>query len=139
MRDLARRLLDASQTGSGPHDHEAVLVIERLRIPLTVFAGVDGFSSLLRRALVLARVKAPSLQSATVSADGRLEGLAHLAADASTDGEREAAIAITAQLFELLVTFIGEPLTLRLVRDAWPDTSLGESHPRTSSKERIQE
>ena len=29
-----------------------------------------------------------------------------------------------AQLLGLLVTFIGEPLTLRLVRDAWPNASV---------------
>ena len=38
----------------------------------------------------------------------------------------EAAVAITAHLLGLLVTFIGEPLTLRLVREAWPDASLDE-------------
>ena len=31
---------------------------------------------------------------------------------------------IVAQLLGLLVTFIGEPLTLRLVRDAWPNASV---------------
>ena len=42
------------------------------------------------------------------------------------DGGAEAAVAITAHLLGLLVTFIGEPLTLRLVREAWPDASLDE-------------
>ncbi len=42
------------------------------------------------------------------------------------NGGVEAAVAITAHLLGLLVTFIGEPLTLRLVREAWPDASLDE-------------
>ena len=66
MRDLARRLLAASKTASGPHVDEAVLVSEKLRISLTQFAGSDGFTSLLRRALALARADVPSLESVKI-------------------------------------------------------------------------
>ena len=124
MRDLARRLLAASQSASDPQVHEAVLVSDKLRILLTRFVGVDGFVSLQRRALVLASTEVPSLKSIKVSVDGRLAGFEQLAADTGMG----AAVALTAQLLGLLVTFIGEPLTLALVREAWPDTSLGESH-----------
>ena len=125
MRDLARRLLAASQSAAGSEAQEAVLVNEKLRIALIQFAGADGFTSLLRRALALASVEAPALKSASVSADGRLEGLEQLVTlPGSVAGA--AAVAITAQMLGLLVTFIGEPLTLRLVRQAWPNLSLGE-------------
>ena len=106
LRDRARRLLAASQTASHPgpgahtpgpahgptpetHTHEAVVVSEKLRIPLTRFAGAEGFASLLRRALVLASAEVPSLQSVKIGADGRLEGFEQLAADTgdSTGGE----------------------------------------------------
>ncbi len=127
MRDLARRLLAASQTVSDPHVHEAVLVSDKLRISLTRFAGVDGFTSLQRRALVLARAEMPSLQSITIGANGRLEGFEQLATGTgAAAAAAAAAAAITAHLLGLLVTFIGEPLTLALVREAWPDTSLDE-------------
>ena len=129
MRDLARRLLAASQSASDPQVHEAVLVSDKLRISLTRFAGADGFTSLLRRALALARAEVPSLQSVKVGADGRLEGFELLAAQTGMDVA--AAAAITAHLLGLLVTFIGEPLTLALVREAWPDISLTESHSTT--------
>jgi len=126
IRDLALRLLAASQTASAPHGHEAVLVSEKLRISLTRFAGADGFASLLRRALVLAIADLPSLQSVEIGADGCLEGFERLDANPGTGaGGREAAVAVTARLLELLVTFIGESLTLRLVHEAWPDTPLG--------------
>ena len=127
MRDLARRLLAASRIVSDPQVHEAVLVSDKLRISLTRFAGVDGFTSLLRRALVLARAEVPALQRVKVGANGRLEGFEQLAVDTGMD-VAAAAAAITAHLLGLLVTFIGEPLTLALVREAWPDTSLDESH-----------
>jgi hypothetical protein len=137
MRDLARRLLAreaASQSAIGTHVNEAVRVCEKLRTSLTKFAGADGFASLLRRALVLARAEVPSLQSVKVGADGRLEGLEQLAADTGTGAaESEASVAITAHLFGLLVTFIGKPSTLRLLREAWPDTSLNEQHSKIES------
>jgi len=131
MRDLARRLLAASRTDSDLHVHEAAVVIEKLRIILTQFAGADGFASLLRRALVLASADVPSLQSVKIGADGRLEGFEQIVADKATGEARsEAAVAVTAHLLGLLVTFIGEPLTLRLVRAAWPDALLGDEHSR---------
>ena len=132
MQDLAQRLLAveaASQSASHPHVHEAVRVCEKLQISLTRFAGSDGFKSLLRRALALARADFPSLQTVKFKPDGSLEGYEVLAVDA-TNGGREAAVAITAHLLGLLVTFIGKPFTLRLVREAWPDTSLNEQHSK---------
>ena len=134
MRDLVRRLRAVSQTASDPHVHEAAVVIEKLRISLTRFAGADGFASLLRRALMLASADVPSLQSVKVGADGRLEGIEQLAAETGTGAARaggEAAVA--AHLLELLVTFIGEPLTLRLAREAWADTSLDEYNSRSEA------
>ena len=125
MRDLARQLRAASQTAFDPHVYEAVAVIERLRSSLAKFTGDEGFASLLRRALVLASADVPSLQSVKINAAGRLDGLDQLAADTGTAalGE-EAAVAITTHLLGLLVVFIGEALTLRLLRQSWPDTRL---------------
>ena len=133
IRDLARRLLAAeaaSQSAAEPRAHEAVRVFEKLRVSLTRFAGTDGFTALLRRALALARAEVPALHSITEKADGSLAGLEEVAAEAghSGVGGGNAAVPITAHLLGLLVTFIGEPLTVRLVREAWPDAALAESH-----------
>ena len=130
MRALAQRLLTLEgrqkNTTDDPVD-AAVRVFERLRVALTRFAGSDGLTSLVRRALALARANDPLLQGVSMRADGSLEGLEQVSSDA--------ALAIIAQFLGLLVTFVGEPLTLRLVRDAWPDASLivdmeirGQSH-----------
>ena len=130
MQDLARRLLAASQTGSGPHVPEVVAVIERLQISLAKFAGDAGSTSLLRRAVVLASADVPSLQSVKIGPNGRLDGIEQLAAEtgAGALGD-EAAVAITAHLLWLLVAFIGEPLTLRLLRESWPDTRITFKNP----------
>ena len=125
MRALAVRLLAAERSRppvSNQHLYEAVRVCEKLRLSLTRFAGADGFSSLLRRSLVLARAEVPSLDRIAVNPDCSMDGLEALAAD-EADGGAEAAVALAAHLLGLLVTFIGEPLTLRLVRESWPDAS----------------
>ena len=120
IRDLAQQLLAVSLTVSDPQVHEAVLVSDKLRTSLTKFAGVDGFISLQRRALVLARAEVPSLQCVKVGIDGRLQGFEEVTSETLAG----AGAAITAHLLELLVTFIGEPLMRTLIREAWPDTSL---------------
>src|SRR5450432_177863 len=129
MRDLARRVLAASQSASDAQVHEAAAASEKLRIPLTRFAGTEGFASLLRRAVALAGPEVPSLQNIKVSAQGRLEGFEQLAPDAGSaagGGGSKAAVAIIAHLLGLLATFIGESLTMRLVREAWPDVAADE-------------
>ena len=126
MRDLARRMLAveaASQSATDAHANEAVRVCEKLEVSLTRFAGADGFTSLLRRALALARAEVPALQSIEVKPDCSI--LEELAAD-SSNGATEGAVAIIAHLLGLLVTFIGAPLTVRLVGEAWPDALLDE-------------
>jgi hypothetical protein len=126
VRKLARRLLTLEATSESasrdPRGHEAVRVCDKLRVSLTRFAGAEGSASLLRRALALARAEVPSLDRVKIRPDFSIEGLEELARNDGT----EAAAALTAQLLGLLVTFIGQPLTLRLVREAWPDASLDE-------------
>jgi hypothetical protein len=127
-RDLARRLLAveaASPSAAEPRVHEAVRVCEKLRVSLTRFAGADGFKALLRRALALARAEVPALDGVAEKADGSVEGLEELAADARNVGT-DAAVAIIAHLLGLLITFIGAPLTVRLVGEGWPDALLDE-------------
>jgi hypothetical protein len=118
VRAWAQRLLaleTANSSASDSHLHVAVRVSEKLQISLTRFVGADGFSALQRRALALARTEVPSLQAVKITAQGRLEGIE----EADKDGE--AATAITAHLLGLLVTFIGEPLTLRLMENSFPN------------------
>lgn len=126
MRALARRLLAveaASQSATGAHVHEGVRVCGKLQVSVTRFAGSDGFAALLRRALALARAEVPSLQTVKLKPDGSLEGCEALAVEAANGGP-EGVATIIAYLLGLLETFVGEPFTLRLVRETWPDASL---------------
>ncbi len=130
MRDLAHRLLAASQTGAYPHVSDVAAVIQRLRISLSKFAGDAGFVSLLRRAVAMASADVPSLQNVKIGMDGRLDGDEQIGAELGTGAlGGAAAVAITAHLLGLLVAFIGEPLTVRLLRESWPDTHISFKNP----------
>jgi hypothetical protein len=95
----------------------AVRVAQKLRRPISTLAGASGFHSLLARALSLAKYREPGLSQIAVNPDGSLEGF-----DALANGHaNEAGALLIAQLLGLLTNFIGEPLTLRLLNDAWPD------------------
>jgi len=125
MRDLAYRLL-VYEVGAGndsePSGPPAIRVYEKLRLSLGEFVGVAGFQSLASRALTLARPEVPSLSAAQVAADGSLEGLGDIKAqfdmgkDSATNGE----IILIARLLGLLRLFLGEALTLSLLRSTWP-------------------
>jgi hypothetical protein len=114
--EMARSLLAASQPAPNS-DAKGAVLNENLRLCLTRLTGADALVALLRRAVALARAQMPILQSAKVDADGRIEDLDRLF-DHDDPARQGAVLAITAQLLELLVAFIGEPLTRRLVREA---------------------
>ena len=122
IENLARRLiaLEAARDPSDGLAGAAVPACEKLRAPLARLVGVAGFRSLLSRALALAKAEVPSLETVQVRPDGSLEDLDGI----GRTHDVEAGAVVVAQLLGLLVTFIGEPLTLRLVREAWPDASV---------------
>jgi hypothetical protein len=137
LRDLARRLLAMEAAHAHSTDarlDEAVRVCEKLRVPLVKFAGRAGFASLLSRALALAKAEVPALAAVQVRADGSLEGFDEVERTQSAEARGKEAAVLVAQLLGLLVTFIGEPLTLRLVRGAWPDVSMEGSDGRSETK-----
>jgi hypothetical protein len=117
-RDLAQRLIayeNAAGKASEPTKLAPFRVCETLRQPLCALAGVAGFRSLLSRALTLARSEAPSLSAVQVAADGSLQGLDEMESQIDKDQAREAGVILIAQLIGLLLFFMGEGLTLRLV------------------------
>lgn len=123
VRDFARRFIAhevARGQLPGVSRDGAARVCDRLRKSLVRLVGVAGFRALMSRALALAKSEVPSLAAVQVLPDGTLEGLDVLQhEDAGADGG--AGVVIVAHQLQLLVTFIGEPLMLGLVRDAWPD------------------
>jgi hypothetical protein len=93
----------------------AFRVCETLRQPVCALAGVDGFRAFLSRALALARAEAPNLSVLQVAADGSIQGLDELRLQIDKEQVREGGVILISQLLGLLLTFIGEAMTSRLV------------------------
>ena len=111
----------------------AFQVCEKLREPLCVLAGTAGYRSLLSRALVLARRRSPWLGGVKCGSDATLVFAAeHPASFDSEEAARGGAI-LVAELLGLLSTLIGDALTLRLVRNVWPDVDASPSNSNTDS------
>jgi len=143
-RDLAHRLLAFEVVlakTSEPSESATLRVYEKLRQGLGEFVGVAGFYSLASRALALARTEAPSLSAARVAADGSLQGLGELEHPMDIDKDRadesatdEAGIILIARLLGLLLLFLGEALTLSLLRVTWPGAALDDRSSENGRK-----
>ncbi len=118
LRTAAERLLALEAASRGADKlATAVRVSERLRRLLGALLGAAGFQALLARAVTLAKAEQPALHTLRVQADGSLKGLDELSG-------HDGAIVLVAHILGLLVTFVGEALTVRLMNDAWPKARL---------------
>jgi hypothetical protein len=88
--------------------------------------GKGGFRALFSRALALASADVLWLSAFHVNADGSLAGPDDFPSQADPEEMTEGGVVLVAQLLGLLVAFIGEDLTVRLVREAWPKMALNE-------------
>jgi hypothetical protein len=125
-RDLARQLLAEAAAGETSLTTESAFlrVYEKLRCSLCALVGVVGFRSLASRALTLAKAEAPSLSEMQVTSDGSLQRFGKPESQSQEHQEDEAGVILLAELLALLITFIGESMTLRLLQDAWPEAGL---------------
>ena len=129
MRDFAVRLIAHGTNGnksSEANPPAAFLVVEKLRPHLANLMGNAGFRALLSRSLALANAEVPWLRAVHVKSDGSLEGLDELEVQVDPDEFFEGRVVLLAVLLGLLVAFIGEKLTLQLVREVWPKLSLND-------------
>jgi hypothetical protein len=139
MRDLAQRLLTYESEGSdtsGPAGSAILRVYEKLRRSLGELAGVAGFQSLAARALTLAKSEDLSLGSVRVAADGNLDGISTIEPNINAEKDRihSGGVVLISRLLGLLLIFLGEALTMNLIRDVWPDAAFDDAVPRTGEK-----
>jgi hypothetical protein len=129
MRNFAKRLMayETSRNKSSETKTPAAFhVCEKLRPHLATLVGNGGIRALLSRALALAKAEVPWLRAVHVKADGSLEGWEELRAQLDPDEFFDGRVVLVAQLLGLLVAFIGESLTLRLVCEVWPKVPLND-------------
>ena len=137
-RDLARRLLEYEAMAAEspePMGSATLHVYERLRQSLGEFVGVAGFQSLATRALALARPDAPGLSAARVTADGSLQDLGEPEPQINDDKDQAGeypggpgGAILIARLLDLLLIFLGEALTLSLLRNACPGAAFDDGN-----------
>lgn len=134
---LVRRLLTLEAAKS--QDQESVIgaaerVSDNLRAHLSKRIGQEGFRTLLTRALTLTTVQFPHLSAVRVGEDGSLVGLRRAAGisvhktpdDVTQQDAVEGAVALMAQFLALLISFIGEDLTLRILSTVSPGLAIPE-------------
>ena len=129
MRDLAQRLLRYEADAGNPSEpvgSATLRVYQKLRQSLGELTGTAGFHSLASRALTLARSEAPNLSAVHLGADGNLEGMRAIEPSIKAEQDRvhEGGVIFISRLLGLLLIFLGEALTLSLLRDAWPGAAL---------------
>jgi hypothetical protein len=140
-RDLAQQLLIYEANAgknSTPTESLTLCTYEKLRQCLVSFAGVASFQSIAVRALVLAQAEVPGLCAVHISAEGSLQGLGDVefqtildkdlpaSQKAGEDPPGEAEVILVACILGLLLTLLGEALTLSLLRNAWPNAILDD-------------
>ncbi len=138
LRVFAASLIAYEARGNppSPADLPTVFpVFEKLRPVIATYVGRSGYHALIYRALMLARDEVPWLREVVIDADGSLENLAELAASEDSADATAGSEVLLARLVELLVAFIGEILTLRLVHGLWPVLPIENEFTQGSSHE----
>ena len=136
LRQLALKVL-AQHAGSGTGAEALAAAarrayddLARVSAPLIGQVGVEALTG---RAVHLAQREYPWLvhTRAPAQAEGPFAQVIFCLEQQDPAVATEAAGAVFATLTGLLVTFIGEPLTARLLRQAWPDAFAGASTEET--------
>jgi hypothetical protein len=123
MRDFAARLIaheNGPDNSSGSGKPAAFPVCEKLHPHLANLMGNTGFRALLMRAVARAEAELPSIHAMQVKDDGSLTLLDKRDGQPDPEDFAHGNVVVVAQLLGLLVAFIGEKLTLRIVCEVWP-------------------
>lgn len=146
MLGLVRRLLTHESAGRQDQDsliEAAERVADKLRAHLSKRIGQEGFRTLLARALILSTAPFPHLSAVRVGTDGSLIGLRAAigrglgetrGSETREDTAVEGAVALVAHLLALLITFIGEDLTRRLLSTVWPELAVDDATDRETER-----
>ena len=128
-RRLARYLLKLEMKASDEPEggaKVALRVFDKLQNYLSKLIGMAGFQALLARALTLAKSESRWLEAVHIQANSHLIGFTETALKYPNQVVTDGNVALVSQFIELLNTFIGEALTLRLVNDVWPEAQLND-------------
>jgi hypothetical protein len=125
MQKLAELLIAEEAKAQKRHSAKATSfeVSARLRPQLVALMGTAGYRAVVSRALTLATDEVKWLHHVRVALDGTIEGLEDVAAQLPPGHAARGRLTLLAHLLELLVSFIGEGLTFRLLQELYPHLS----------------
>jgi hypothetical protein len=126
LQELALRLFEHEARNSGNSDDPVKwieLCCQRLHDRLDRLIGPGGFRALLNRALYLAKKKYVWLEGVGIEnyPGCEFKDLREAVKGQKPATVKEACTFILANVIWLLVTFIGEDITIGLIQEAWPD------------------
>ena len=127
MQKIARLLIaEEVRLGesSATEAQAAIRVCQKVGGMLVSLAGARGSQSLLARALALGAREAAWLGGITIRDDGTLATTAEVELEITKKEAAVGGVILVTGLLNLLETFLGEAMTLRLVRQIWPGVSL---------------
>lgn len=137
MRQRVFRRMLAREAGT-PADAPAIAaaarrLCERFAEELAPLIGDAGVAAICARALHLTQRNVPGLEPVRAPAKGDAPfALLQVSLEQQEPAAAtEAAVALLAAVSELLALFIGESLTNRLLREAWPDDFAGDATEET--------
>jgi hypothetical protein len=126
MRQQAFRQLLVREMGSSTDAPAIALaarrLCERFAQQLTPIIGEAGVSAICSRSLHLAQRRFPLLATTPAHGDGAFARVEESLRGLEPGTASDAAIAVLTTASSLLDSFIGEGLTTRLLRGAWPDS-----------------
>ena len=120
--------ISEQKQSSGAARPPAFLVCDKLGPQLATLMGRGGYHALLSRALALSRKDADWLRTVLLAEPGSLEIADDVLKKVDAQELDAGSTLLVAELLGLLAAFIGDTLTLRLMRDVWPALSLEDLH-----------
>jgi hypothetical protein len=119
VRVLRRRAAPNADVASVAATARAVY--DDLASVLVPLIGQLGFDAVTSRALHLAAQEYPPVNAVALDQTGAFAAVTAWLMQRDSGAAIDAAATILSTVAQLLVTFIGEPLTMRLLRKGWPD------------------
>ena len=128
-KDVAEAIVANETLGNGSSVGKlpaGCLAVEKLQPHLAALMGNTGFNSLINRARALGSTDFAWLGASPAKLEGFLDDLYEAGGQVEADEFREGCVILLSHLLGLLTAFIGQDLTLRLVREIWPELALKE-------------
>ena len=126
-RDLAAQMIAQESSGDESSEAQASAALracDKLCLHLSRVIGTGGYIALASRALALSRAERGILPTVHISENGSLRGFSEVAINLEPIVAQTDAHSIVTQQLSLLLVFIGEALTVQIVRSIWPDLPL---------------